>query len=150
MMQATPKTAPTAAPTTVVVLLESDSADAVVVIVVVAVVVAFVSVVFVLFEVADEPGMTPSMKRPSKEVAVPLIIMAELLQQFVLSDASLQHQVLIVQGSTLKAFQPLASVELIRQSRLVSFRRVICLLAGHTIGQASSLAVGSVQPFPYR
>lgn len=129
MMQATPKTAPTAAPTTVVVLLESDSADAVVVIVVVAVVVAFVSVVFVLFEVTDEPGMTPSMKRPSKEVAVPLIIMAELLQQFVLSDASLQHQVLIVQGSTLKAFQPLA-------------------FAGHTIGQASSLAVGSVQPFP--
>lgn len=59
IMQATPRTAPTAAPTTVVVSL-----DGVAVMVDVTVAVVAASVEFEPFEVVEVPGITLSMKRP--------------------------------------------------------------------------------------
>ena len=60
MMQATPRTAPTTAPTMVVALVELGSLDVVAVMVdVVAALVEFDS-----FEVVKVPGITLSMKRP--------------------------------------------------------------------------------------
>lgn len=64
IMQATPSTAPTAAPTTVEVLLESDHLDEVAVVVDVTVTVVVASVAFESFEVVVAPGITLSMKRP--------------------------------------------------------------------------------------
>ena len=63
IMQATPRTAPTAAPTTVVVF-ESESLDGVAVTVDVTVAVAAVSVEFESSEVVEVPGITLLMNCP--------------------------------------------------------------------------------------
>lgn len=64
IMQATPRTAPTAAPTTVVVLVEFGSLDEVAVTVAVTVDVVVASVEFESLEMVEVPGITLSMKRP--------------------------------------------------------------------------------------
>ena len=98
IIQATPKIAPTAAPTTVVVF---ESLDGVAVTVDVTVAVAAASVEFEESEVVEVPGTTLLMNFPRYVVWSLSMIMVELLQQLVRSEASRQHHVSSVQGSTL-------------------------------------------------